>query len=171
MLSLDNLKILFPSFSIICKLLILLFVGVFIWHSYQLYILQEDYLKNFYKLSFKDKTPHLIMDIIQYELHIFYILLTQIAFVVIIRLIINRIPISKNQILQWENNNEINSILGRFIAHHFRYHRFLNVSQLSNLIHYSNIEQSFLKYHEDIEFRKIFLSKYDTFYDTDLKNI
>lgn len=171
MLSLDNLRIIFPSFSLICKLLILLFVGIFIWHSYQLYVIHENYLKNFYKLSFKDKTPHLIMDIIQYELHIFYILITQVFFVIIVKLIINQIPISKNQILEWDNNNEVNAILGRFIAYHFRYHKYINLSQLSKLICYSNTEQYFLKYHKNIEFKKRFLSKYDSYYDSDFKDI
>lgn len=171
MLSLSSYKLIYQSISIVSKLLLVIFIYFFIYHSYQLYIFHKDFIFNFLKFSSGENRTGFLLNILLTELRMFGALFLQVSLVILVKYILFSLPVPKSLLVYWDSTKELTPILGRFITEHLRYHRYINSYHLYSFIYYSTIQQKMLIYHASNPNTLHLFKKHDVFYGRDSHNI
>lgn len=169
-LSLKKLNYLYLFINFLIYSLILGIIVISVNDSYHLYINEYNtYLK---AKSISNSTTHLDVFLKNLSFGLLWsigkVFLTVIA-LVIIKIIIMRIPISSKYILHLDKNNEISSILGRYLCNHLRNKSYIDFFTLIFLSQEADYESYIInKNSKKNDYQQLF-NKYDLFYEKDIK--
>lgn len=168
MVDLSTYHSIYKTAKSVKTLLFIIFAAFFIYRSYELYIQHHQVIMDYLKINVKTNNAPLISYFWQqvellknYTIFIFVIWL--------IFYIYSNFPIKKQWIINWDNANEVNPILGRSISYHFRYNKSLNHKTLFKYAGLANLEQNMLQRHSQNKDLYTFLNKYDTDFSKDIQ--
>lgn len=160
----------YKSFLIILNLLSFLIIGLFIWNSYHYFKYNDlaDYLSSLQTIEHNSDKLWQIFKPWLIELGI---IILKIFSLVFISFVFKRIPLKASWIIQWDNAGEINSVLGRYMTSHLRWHSYINFQDLLYFYQLSLVQVGWLYYHNKKGTIVPLFEKYDPHYLKDKSDI
>lgn len=168
-MELTTYQLLYKTLSVVKTILVFLFIMLFIYNSYSLYLQNATVLMDYLKFSSKTTSSNGVLTYAFAQLHLVKNLALMLAILFIAYFIYSRFPISNKKIIQWDQNKEIDPILGRSITYHLRYNKSLNTRQLYYFYQLAQFEKNMLVYHINNSHLDNFMKKYDENFNLDLE--
>lgn len=169
-LSLKHLNYLYLFINLLSYAIILGVIFFVINDCYHLY-LKENILFQQTKVS-TNSTSHLDVFLKNVLLGMIFgaikILITLVC-VSTIKFLIFKFPVPSSYLINLDKNKEISTILGRYLAYHFRKYQSINFSTLVYLNQEAEYEKYIIQSHSKINKFQYFLKKYDDSYIDDIK--
>lgn len=169
-ISLKHLNYLYLFINLLSYAIILGVIAFVINDCYHLY-LKENLIFQQTKVA-TNSTAHLDLFLKNTLLGFMFGLLKILATIIIVTIVkfcVFKVPISSHYLISLDKNNEISSILGRYLSYHFRRNTSLTFKTLVYLNQEAEYEKYILEHHAKKNKFAYFLRKYDDTYDYDLK--
>lgn len=169
-ISLKHLNYLYLFINLLSYAIILGVIAFVINDCYHLY-LKENAIFQQTKVA-TNSTAHLDQFLKNTLLGFMFGLLKILVTIMIVTLLkfgLFRIPVTSHYLISLDKNNEISSILGRYLSYHFRKNTSLNFKTLVYLNQEAEYEKYILEHHAKNNKFAYFLRKYDDSYEHDLK--
>lgn len=162
-ISLVNFKNTYKTIQYSIYTLNTLAIIMFIYKEY-IYITNSKFLNYFTSLDTIEKNgKNVLLYFKPFGFHLLHLCLFLLVLWLILW-IIKKLPIPKNWIITWVQKNELNTVLGRNLASHFRWSNFLKVDDLIYYEKMSRNQINMLSHHDKL---KPLFEKYDFFYEQD----
>lgn len=168
-MELSTYQLLYKTLSIVKTILVLVFICFFIYNSYLLYLHNSSVIMDYIRFSSKTTNSNNILHYLFEQLHLVKNLVIILIILYASHFIYSKFPVSQKKILQWDQNKEIDPILGRIISQHFRQNKFVNTKQLTYFYCIAQFEKSMLVHHINKTHLDSFMKKYDPNFNLDLE--